>query len=339
MKKLLSFLLLALAAVFAKAEYYCRPYLDQNKIECVLTWNSKTGSSSLYYFDATMQEFTTSPYQLPENPTGDNGKIMMEPYLDNYGMECFLVWNETTGNSKLYFYSEKNKTISLAEYQIPSSPTGDAGKFEFRPYVDQYGIECFLVGNMTTGTSVLYFYKESEEKIVRADYQIPVKPTGDAGEYHFIPYLDQNGLECVLAYNSVTGTSVLFYYKSETKQFAKSKYQLDTAPTGDKGTFQFRPYLDQNGLECVLVYNSKTGSSALFYYQETSGKFVKANYQLPLPGLTGIGLTEFEPYLDADGLECVLECNSEVGTSVLHFYREADKGFVPAGAQLPILDY
>jgi hypothetical protein len=41
------------------------------------------------------------------------------------------------------------------------------------------------------------------------------------------------------------------------------------------------PYIDNNGLECALTWNAKTGTSKLFYYKGTENKFVEAKYQLP----------------------------------------------------------
>lgn len=147
-------------------------------------------------------------------------------------------------------------------------------------YLDQQGIECVLTWNSKTGASKLYFYKASEKKFNESPYQLPTKPTADEGSYEFYPYLDQQGIECVLAWNSVTGTSKLFYYKSSEKKFVESPYQLPTKPTGDAGTYQFQPYLDQQGVECVLAWNSVTGTSKLFYYKASEKKFVESPYQL-----------------------------------------------------------
>lgn len=149
------------------------------------------------------------------------------------------------------------------------------------PYLDQNGLECVLTWNSTTGGSILYYYSSDDNKFLPSPYQLPFKPTGDAGIYQFYPYLDQNGLECVLAWNETTGTSKLFFYDSEISAFSESPYQLPSNPTGDSGTFSFTPYLDQNGIECVLVTNLSTGTSKLYYYNSNAAAFDYCPYQLP----------------------------------------------------------
>jgi len=149
------------------------------------------------------------------------------------------------------------------------------------PYIDQNGLECVLTWNSSTGGSILYYYSGDDNKFLPSPYQLPFKPTGDAGVYQFHPYLDQNGLECVLAWNETTGKSKLYFYDSDLTAFAESPYQLPNNPTGDAGTYSFVPYLDQNGIECVLVLNMTTGNSKLYYYNTTSAQFDLAPYQLP----------------------------------------------------------
>jgi hypothetical protein len=282
MKKILSLSIIALIVIsHLSAQKHGAPYIDNNGLECALTWNAKTGTSKLFYYKGTENKFVEAKYQLPTKPTGDEGKYGFMPYLDNNGLECALTWNAKTGTSKLFYYKGTENKFVEAKYQLPTKPTGDEGEYGFMPYVDNNGLECALAWNTKTGTSKLYYYKGTENKFVEAKYQLPTKPTGDEGEYGFMPYLDNNGLECALAWNTKTGTSKLFYYKGTENKFVEAKYQLPTKPTGDEGEYGFMPYLDNNGLECALTWNAKTGTSKLFYYKGTENKFVEAKYQLP----------------------------------------------------------
>ncbi len=148
------------------------PYLDQNGIECVLLWNSSNGQSTLMFYSSAEKKFLPASYQLPTRPTGENGVHQFHPYLDQNGLECVLAWNETTGESKLYFYSSAQKQFVLANYQLPNNPTGDSGTYTFHPYLDQNGLECVLITNMKTGTSKLYFYSNTTKSFALASYQI-----------------------------------------------------------------------------------------------------------------------------------------------------------------------
>ena len=337
MKKI--FCLVALAtSVYGTSQHRAIPYLDQDGLECVFSWNETSGSSKLYFYQSSASSFSAAPYQLATAPTGDAGVYQFSPYLDQDGLECVLAWNATTGSSKLFFYQAATKTFAEAPYQLPANPTGDAGKFHFEPYLDQDGLECVLVTNRTTGVSKLYFYQVSTKSFALAPYQLPVKPTGDEGEYYCIPYLDQDGIECVMAYNSKTGKSVLYYYSVDTKAFEKSPYQLNDNPTGDAGEIHLQPYLDQDGLECVLAFNATTGSSKLYFYQSASQSFAESNYQLPANPTGDSGKIFFTPYLDQDGLECVLVCNATTGKSALYFYQTSTRTFELAPYQLDPLN-
>ena len=224
-----TFVFLLLLSVFhftASAQKQCIPYMDQNGVECSLVWNSVTGASKLYFYNNNTGKFAETPYQLPAKPTGDAGSYQFHPYLDKNGVECVLTYNTTTGTSKLYFYNAGQKKFTEAPYQLPAKPTGDAGVFEFHPYIDQNGVECILASNATTGSSKLYFYNSGTSKFTPAPYQLPAKPTGDAGSYQFHPYIDKNGVECVLTSNATTGSSRLYFYKASESKFVEAPYQL-----------------------------------------------------------------------------------------------------------------
>lgn len=173
------------------------------------------------------------------------------------------------------------KPILLILFSLLISSSLFAQHYAF-PYLDQNGVECALVWNSASGVSTLYYYNSTEKKFVPASYQLPVRPTGESGVHQFHPYLDQNGLECVLAWNATTGESLLYYYATAQKKFVLANYQLPANPTGDDGTYTFFPYLDQNGIECVLVTNLNTGVNKLYFYSSTTKKFELASYQLPI---------------------------------------------------------
>src|SRR5687768_14999256 len=136
MKKILC-LVSVVISFYANSQKQTSPYLDQDGLECVLTWNETSGKSVLYFYQAATESFTEAPYQLSAAPTGDAGTYQFSPYLDQDGLECVLAWNATTGSSRLFFYQAATKTFEAAPYQLPENPTGDAGKFHFEPYLDQ----------------------------------------------------------------------------------------------------------------------------------------------------------------------------------------------------------
>lgn len=150
------------------------------------------------------------------------------------------------------------------------------------PYLDPQGVECILTWNSETGISKLYYYEPSEEKFIESPYQLPEQAIEEEGSYQFYPYLDADSVECVLTWNTKTGISKLYYYEPSEALFLESPYQLPEKPTGEKGPYQFRPYLDQNNEECILTWNSETGISKLYYFDPYEGIFLESPYQLPV---------------------------------------------------------
>src|SRR5688572_13304087 len=71
--------------IVPQAELECYPYLDQDGVECVLTSNSGTGKSELFFYDSEEEVFTLSPYQLQSNLMGANANTRFAPYLDQDG--------------------------------------------------------------------------------------------------------------------------------------------------------------------------------------------------------------------------------------------------------------
>lgn len=164
---------LSLLCTFTFAQKSCTTYMDGDGTEYVLTWEENTGASTLYFYKVSIKGYAKSSYQLPANPTGDSGKIDLKPYFDADGTEYILACNTQTGKTKLYFYKVSEKGFAESSYQLPSNPTGDAGTFEFCPYVDADGTEYVLVLNKKTGNSKLYFYKISEKGFALSSYQLP----------------------------------------------------------------------------------------------------------------------------------------------------------------------
>ena len=97
------------------------------------------------------------------------------------------------------------------------------------------------------------------------------------------------------------------------------------------------PYVGKGGDEVVLVFNSKTGKSVEWYFDEAEKKMVRAadNFQISNTGLSGA--VQMKAYIDADGNEVVLAWSPATGQSVSWYYDEATKSMAKSseGYQLP----
>ncbi|MBN4082147.1 hypothetical protein JYT21_00425, partial [bacterium AH-315-B15] len=138
-------LILSFALVSAAySQKMAAPYLDHLSRECVLSYNSSTGNSVLYYHKPSEKKFLISSYQLPHGPISHNEEWKCAPYLDHLGRECVLVWDVHSGVSKIFYHKPSENKFLVSSYQLPIAPLGE-GEYGFAPYLDHLGRECVLV--------------------------------------------------------------------------------------------------------------------------------------------------------------------------------------------------
>jgi hypothetical protein len=298
-----------------------------------LTWNIETGVSKLYYYDVGAHKFLESDYQLSRRPSTDRGRFSLMPFVDQEGREAILSWNLETGYTRLYHYDDHAGKFVISSYQLPRSPTGDIGKLGFMAYKGEDGGERILAWNTETGVSKLYYYDEGQNQFLLSSYQLPVKPVAAGGECGFSAYLNKDGEESILAWNTGIGRSKLYVVNQKTQKFTLSSHQLPIQSLG-KGSYRFMSYLDKAGSECALVCNTETGVSKLHYYSKIVGEFKVSPYQLPSKPTGDNGVYGFTPFLNRDGAECILAWNALTGVSRMYRHDDVENNFLVSSHQL-----
>jgi hypothetical protein len=208
------------------------------------------------------------------------------------------------------------------------------------PFVGNDKSEVVLAYNRKTGKSVEWFYDEANKKMSKAPsgFQIPAS-TGITGSVMMKTYIGSDGSEVVLVWNTANGQSVSWYYDEADKTMKKGTegYQLPQT-IGLSGNVLMFPYIGSDGSEVVLCWETATGKSVSFYFDENDKKFTKATpeYQLPQsPGVTGKIM--MHPYIGKDGSEVVLVWDANSGKSVSYYFDKGEKKFAKAteNYQLP----
>ena len=333
----LTLLLTLLTCTICYSQKMAAPYLDHLTRECVLSYNSNTGNSVLYYHKPSEKKFLVSSYQLPHGPVAHNEEWHCAPYLDHLGRECMLAWDSHTGVSKIFYHKPSEKRFLVSSYQLPIAPLGQAD-YRYAPYLDHLNRECVLVWDVETGKSKIYYHKPSENKFLESSYQMPEAPLGD-GSYGFAPYLDHLNRECMLVWNSENGNSKIYYHKPSDKKFLESSYQLPQSLKDSLGAnIGAVPYLDHLNRECVLAYSTSTGKSKIYYHKPSDKKFLISSYQLPEAPLGSVSGYYMAPYLDHLGRECVLVWEEKTGKSKLYYHKPSDKKFLESSYQLPVIE-
>ena len=181
-----------------------------------------------------------------------SGNIMMDytsvhvPSQDKTYYEC-MVWNKSTGESKLYYYSYSDKSFKAYEdnvqLPVPSFVGGGDIMMDYTsvhvPSQDKTYYEC-MVWNTSTGASTLYYYSYDSKsfKAYEDNDQLP-KPGFDlvGGKIMMdytavhVPSQDKTYYECMV-WNTVTGESELYYYSYSDKNFKKyeANVQIPSSP-------------------------------------------------------------------------------------------------------------
>lgn len=264
-----------------------RAYISADGSEVILAWSPTTGQSVAWYYDEAENKMMKSPegYQLPES-IGLTGTIQMFPYIGSDGSEVILCWETGSGKSVSFYYDKGEKRFLKAtpEYQLPQS-TGVNGKIMMHPYIGKDGSEVVLVWDTYSGKSVSYYFDKAEKKFKKAtdEFQLPSSP-GVSGNVMMYPYIGNDKSEVVLVWSVINGASMMWYYDELEKRFikAKSDFQLPTN-TGITQNVMMVPFVEKNHDEVIYVWNSTTGYSVNYYFDDKSRKYTKSKegYQLP----------------------------------------------------------
>lgn len=264
-----------------------KAYIGSDGSEVILVWNTATGQSVSWYYDEADKKMkqATANYQLPQS-IGLSGSVHMFPYIGSDGSEVVLCWETASGKSVSFYFDNASKKFvkSSAEYQLPSS-TGIAGKIMMHPYIGKDGSEVILVWDANSGKSVSYYFDNSEKRFQKATepYQLPANP-GVSGNVMMYPYIGNDKNEVILIWSVINGASMLWYYDELEKRLIKSKsdFQLPTN-TGIAQNVMMVPFVEEHHDEVIYIWNSGTGVSANYFFNDKDRKYLKSKpeYQLP----------------------------------------------------------
>lgn len=264
-----------------------KTYIGSDGNEVVLVWNTSNGQSVSWYYDEadkTMKKGSEG-YQLPPS-IGLTGNVLMFPYIGSDGSEVVLCWETATGKSVSYYFDEGEKKFqkATAEYQLPQSP-GVSGKVMMHPYLGKDGSEVILVWDANSGKSVSYYFDNSEKTFKKAgdEYQLPVNP-GVSGNVMMYPYIGNDKSEVILVWSVINGASMMWYFDELEKRFikAKSDFQLPTN-TGIAQSVMMVPFVEKNHDEVIYIWNSTSGISANYYFDDKTRKYTKSASEFQLP--------------------------------------------------------
>lgn len=100
-----------------------RPYVNKAGASMFVTWNTTTGASNIYYWDRGAAKYVATEIGLPAAPLKKVvGKVMIEPYLNSYGVSMFLVWDTKSGDSVIYYWDKDAANYLPTDVALPRPP-------------------------------------------------------------------------------------------------------------------------------------------------------------------------------------------------------------------------
>lgn len=207
------------------------------------------------------------------------------------------------------------------------------------PFVGKDGSEVILAFDKKSGISAEWYFNQSTQKMARAASggQLPSNP-GVSAPFNMEPYIGNDNTEVVLVWNA-NGQSVSWYYDETAKKMTRSDdaHQLP-ANIGLEGNVMMHGYVGADKSEVILCWDTKTGRSVQYYFDQELKKFREADDKFQLPA--DVGLTDdvmMYPYIGADGTEITLTWNKVTGKSVAWYFDDNLGRYVKAkpGFQLP----
>lgn len=100
-------------------------YYDSNDDKAYyLVWDTKTGKSIQYYWNASGTKWDSFEINLPADPLpGHTGEVGMKMYYDNNDKKAYyLVWDCSTGKSIQYYWNSSATKWDSFEINLPASP-------------------------------------------------------------------------------------------------------------------------------------------------------------------------------------------------------------------------
>lgn len=141
-----------------------------------LAWDTETGNSQLYLWNASQAKYTVAEIGIPANPLPNaKGEIMVRSYLNNNKV-FHLFWDTETGSSKLYSWNDAERKYTAAVTNLPETPLQNVkGKIMVNSYVNN-GKTFHLFYDTESGASKVYSWDASQAKYTAAQFDLPQEP-------------------------------------------------------------------------------------------------------------------------------------------------------------------
>jgi hypothetical protein len=264
--------------------------------------------------------------------------VHMRPYFDGERTEVILVWDDATGASKSWFYDggAKKFIASSPEYQLPAK-LGVTGTVMMAPYVGADKTEVVLVWDSKSGSSVSWYFDDTEKKFVKSLPKVQL-PRQSGAEVMMAPYVDKNGSEVVRVWDTATGKSASWTFDEAEQRYEPSAAGLQLpAALGLKPPVMMLPYQAGDFSEVIQTWSRSTGASINWYHHDKDDEMKKSDATFQLPEDVGVKSNVWMvPYLTRDA-ELMLVWNAATGASVSWSHDSPKKAFVrsPPELQLP----
>ena len=251
------------------------------------------------------------------------------PYIDMVGRDVCLAWDNETGKSVYYSWSDDTYNWEPYEINIKSNPvSGASGKTMLSPYVDKKGRDVVLAWDTKTGKSVFYRWNSSSYSWNAYEINLPSSPVpGSTGDIMMTPYIDMTGRDVVLVWDTKSGKSMFYNWSDNTYNWEPYEINITSNPVpGSTGLIMMEPYLDSGKRDVILAWDNTTGKSVFYRWNGSSYSWKAYEVNLPSSPISGAtGEIRMHPYIDMTGRDVVLVWDMKSGKSL--FYSWSDNTY------------
>lgn len=106
-----------------------------------------------------------------------NGQIQIRPYVNSGGASMFVVWDTSSGTSKIFYWDSAVSKYVPTEIGLPANPLKKvSGSVMIEPYINKHGASMFVVWDTKTGDSKIFYWDSDASKYTATEVGLPRSP-------------------------------------------------------------------------------------------------------------------------------------------------------------------
>lgn len=105
-----------------------------------------------------------------------------------------------------------------------------------------------------------------------------------AGDIQIRPYVNKAGASMFVSWDTATGKSNIYYWDKATSNYVPTEVGLPAKPLAKvTGKVMIEPWVVSQGATYFIVWDTRSGVSAIYYWDQAAYKYLPTDVALPVP--------------------------------------------------------